>query len=139
VRCLVLLFLSYITVYTPRISSLVLLDFRKSVHFINTSSFLDYHAIIDHKSWYRIEHISRRQIREISNYCRIRFEHKVKGYQKLTLITAILGLFILVPIIVGYAYVNSLIGFPVLGLFLGGLLLHVFLLIIVNVVSLYCL
>jgi hypothetical protein len=61
----------------------------------------------------------------------------VKGYQKLTLITAILGSVILVPIIVGYAYVNSLIGFPVLGLFLGGLLLHVFLLIIVNVVSLY--
>jgi len=61
----------------------------------------------------------------------------VKGYRKLTLITAILGLVILVPIIVGYAYVNSLIGFPILGLFLGGLLLYVFLLIIVNIASLY--
>ena len=61
----------------------------------------------------------------------------MKGYQKLALITAILGLVILVPIIVGYVYVNSLIGLPVLGLFLGGLLLHVFLLIIVNVASLY--
>jgi len=50
----------------------------------------------------------------------------VKGYRKLTLITAILGLVILVPIIVGYAYVNSLIGFPILGLFLGGLLLYVY-------------
>jgi hypothetical protein len=61
----------------------------------------------------------------------------VKGYRKLTLITGILGLVILVPIIVGYAYVNSLIGLPILGLFLGGLLLHVFLLLIVNVASLY--
>ncbi len=61
----------------------------------------------------------------------------MKGYQKLALITAILGLVVLVPIIVGYVYVNSLIGFPVLGLFLGGILLHVFLLIIVNAASLY--
>ena len=61
----------------------------------------------------------------------------MKGYQKLTLITAILGLVILVPIIVGYVYINSLIGFPVLGFFLGGVLLHVFLLIIVNASSLY--
>ncbi len=68
---------------------------------------------------------------------RIKFDEKVKGYQKLTLITAILGLVILVPIVAGYAYFNSLIGFPILGLFLGGLLLHVFLLIVVNVASLY--
>ena len=61
----------------------------------------------------------------------------MKGYQKLTLITAILGLVILVPIIVGYVYINNLIGFPVLGFFLGGVLLHVFLLIIVNASSLY--
>jgi hypothetical protein len=37
----------------------------------------------------------------------------VRAYRKLTLITAILGLVILVPIIVGYAYVNSLIGLEV--------------------------
>ncbi len=61
----------------------------------------------------------------------------MKGYQKLTLITAILGLVVLVPIIVGYVYVNSLIGLPILGLFLGGLLLYVFLLLIVNIASLY--
>ena len=36
----------------------------------------------------------------------------MKGYQKLTPITAILGLVVLVPIIVGYVYFNSLIGFP---------------------------
>lgn len=44
---------------------------------------------------------------------------------------------VLVPIIAGYVYINSLIGFPILGLFLGGVLLHVFLLIIVNASSLY--
>jgi hypothetical protein len=61
----------------------------------------------------------------------------VKGYQKLTLITAILGLIVLVPIIVGYVYFNSLIGFPILGLFLGGILLHVFVLLLANAASLY--
>ena len=61
----------------------------------------------------------------------------MKLYQKLALITAILGLVALVPIVVGFAYVNSLIGFPILGLFVGGVLLHVFLLIIVNLASLY--
>jgi hypothetical protein len=44
---------------------------------------------------------------------------------------------ILVPVIVIYAYINSLIGIPILGLFLGGLILHVFLLILVNLASLY--
>ena len=61
----------------------------------------------------------------------------MKGYQKLALITAILGLVVLVPIIVGYVYFNSLIGFPILGLFLGGILLHVFVLLLVNAASLY--
>jgi hypothetical protein len=61
----------------------------------------------------------------------------MKGYQKLTLITAILGLVVLVPVVVGYIYFNSLIGFPILGLFLGGILLHVFVLLVVNAASLY--
>ncbi|HVD36492.1 MAG TPA: hypothetical protein VNB68_03740 [Nitrososphaeraceae archaeon] len=61
----------------------------------------------------------------------------MKGYQKLTLITAILGLVALAPIIVGYVYFNSLIGFPILGLFLGGILLHVFVLLLVNAAGLY--
>ena len=82
-------------------------------------------------------HIHEVTKRETSNYYSIRFEDKVKGYRKLTLITAILGLVILVPFIVGYAYVNSLIGLPILGLFLGWLLLYVFLLLIVNIASLY--
>jgi hypothetical protein len=70
-------------------------------------------------------------------YCRIKIEHDVKGYQKLTLITAILGLVVLVPIVIGYVYFNSLIGFPILGLFLGGILLHVFVLLLVNSASLF--
>jgi hypothetical protein len=70
-------------------------------------------------------------------YCRIKIEHDVKGYQKLTLITAILGLVVLVPIVIGYVYFNSLIGFPILGLFLGGILLHVFVLLLVNAASLF--
>ena len=61
----------------------------------------------------------------------------MKAYQKLILISAVLGLVVLVPIIVGYVYFNSLIGFPILGLFLGGILLHVFVLILVNAASLY--
>jgi Zn-dependent protease with chaperone function len=61
----------------------------------------------------------------------------VKGYRKLTLITAMLGLVILVPFVVGYAYVITLIGLTILGLFLGCLLLYVFLLLIVNIASLY--
>ena len=61
----------------------------------------------------------------------------MKGYQKLTLITAILGLVVLVPIVIGYVYFNSLIGFPILGLFLGGILLHVFVLLLVNATSLF--
>ena len=61
----------------------------------------------------------------------------MKGYQKLTLITAILGLVVLVPIVIGYVYFNSLIGFPILGLFFGGILLHVFVLLLVNAASLF--
>jgi hypothetical protein len=64
-------------------------------------------------------------------------EHDVKGYQKLTLITAIVGLAVLVPIVIGYVYFNSLIGFSILGLFLGGILLHVFVLLLVNAASLF--
>lgn len=61
----------------------------------------------------------------------------MKGYQKLTLITAILGLVVLVPIVAGYIYFNMLIGFPILGLLLGGILLHVFVLLVTNAASLY--
>lgn len=48
-----------------------------------------------------------------------------------------LGLVVQVPIIVGYVYFNSLIGFPILGLFLGGIRVHVFVLLLVNAASLY--
>jgi hypothetical protein len=61
----------------------------------------------------------------------------VKFYQKLALITAILGLVLLVPIVVGFVYINSLIGIPILGLFVGGAMLHVLLLLVVNLAALY--
>lgn len=61
----------------------------------------------------------------------------MKTYQKLALITAILGLVVLVTIIAGFAYVNILIGFPILGFFIGGFLLHVFLLVVVNAGSFF--
>lgn len=62
---------------------------------------------------------------------------KMKTYKKLALITAILGLIVLVTIIAGFAYVNSLIGFPILGFLIGGFLLQVFLLLVINVGSLF--
>lgn len=61
----------------------------------------------------------------------------MKTYKKLALITAILGLVVLVTIIVGFAYVNSLIGFPILGFLIGGFLIQVFLLLVVNVGSFF--
>lgn len=62
---------------------------------------------------------------------------KMKTYKKLALITAILGLVVLVTIISGFAYVNNLIGFPILGILIGGFLLQVFLLLVVNAGSFY--
>jgi hypothetical protein len=61
----------------------------------------------------------------------------MQGFQKFTLVASILGLAVLVPVIVIYTYANGLIGIPILGLFLGGLILHVILLIIVNLAGLY--
>ena len=62
----------------------------------------------------------------------------MKGFQRISLVTSILSLVILVPVIVGYTgFANSLIGIPILGLFLIELILHVILLIVVNLASLY--
>jgi hypothetical protein len=44
----------------------------------------------------------------------------VKLFQKLTLITAILGLIIPLLGVVAYVFINSIIGIPVLALFMGG-------------------
>jgi hypothetical protein len=61
----------------------------------------------------------------------------MEGFQKITFVASILGLAVLLPVIVVYTYINGLIGIPILGLFLGGLILHVVLLIIVNLAGLY--
>jgi hypothetical protein len=60
----------------------------------------------------------------------------MKNYQKLTLITVILGLVIPLFGIFLYFFVNSLIGIPVLGLVFGGALLIAILIIAINIAGL---
>lgn len=57
----------------------------------------------------------------------------MKGYQKLTIITAILGLIIPFLGIFFYFFINSLIGIPILGLFLGGALIIGLIIIAINI------
>ena len=57
----------------------------------------------------------------------------MKLFQKLTLITAILGLIIPLLGVVAYVFINSIIGIPVLALFLGGIMLIAVLIIAINV------
>jgi hypothetical protein len=61
---------------------------------------------------------------------------RMKAYQKLTLITVILGLIIPLFGLFLYFFVNSLIGIPLLGLVFGGALLIAILIIIINVAGL---
>ena len=56
----------------------------------------------------------------------------MKLFQKLTLITAILGLIIPLLGVVAYVFINSIIGIPVLALFLGGIMLIAVLIIAIN-------
>ena len=58
-------------------------------------------------------------------------------FQKLTLITAILGLIIPLLGVVAYVFINSLIGIPVLALFFGGILLIAVLIIAINAAALF--
>jgi hypothetical protein len=60
----------------------------------------------------------------------------MKTYQKFTLITVILGLIIPILGLFVYFFVNSVIGIPVLGLFLGGALLIAILIIAINIAGL---
>ena len=57
----------------------------------------------------------------------------MKGYQKLTIITAILGL--IIPFIGLFLYflINSIVGIPILGLFVGWALLIAIAIIAINV------
>lgn len=59
----------------------------------------------------------------------------VKLYQKLTLVTAILGLIIPLLGVIAYVFINSLIGIPILALFLGGVVLIAILIIAINVAA----
>jgi hypothetical protein len=61
----------------------------------------------------------------------------VKLFQKLTLITAILGLIIPLLGVVAYVFINSIIGIPVLALFLGGIMLIAVLIIAINAAALF--
>jgi hypothetical protein len=56
----------------------------------------------------------------------------VKLYKKLTIINTILGIIASIMILFIYFFINSLIGIPLLGLFLGGTILHVFILLIIS-------
>ena len=61
----------------------------------------------------------------------------MKLFQKLTLITAILGLIIPLLGVVAYVFINSIIGIPVLALFLGGIMLIAVLIIAINAAALF--
>lgn len=56
----------------------------------------------------------------------------MKLYKKLTIINTILGITVCIIILLIYFFINSLIGIPLLGLFLGGIILHVFIVLLVN-------
>ncbi len=60
----------------------------------------------------------------------------MKKYQKLTLVTVILGLIIPLFGLFLYFFVNSLIGIPILGLVLGSALLIAILIIVINIAGL---
>jgi hypothetical protein len=66
-----------------------------------------------------------------------RIRRIVKLFQKLTLITAILGLIIPLLGVVAYVFINSIIGIPVLALFLGGIMLIAILIIAINAAALF--
>lgn len=64
----------------------------------------------------------------------------MKLYKKLTIINTILGITVCIIILLIYFFINSLIGIPLLGLFLGGTILHVFIVLLINlagIVSLF--
>ena len=56
----------------------------------------------------------------------------MKLYKKLTIINTSLGITVCIIILLIYFFINSLIGIPLLGLFLGGIILHVFIVLLVN-------
>lgn len=61
----------------------------------------------------------------------------MKLYKKITLLSVILGFVILVPIVVVYFFINNFVGIPFLGFFLGGFILHMVILILINAACFY--
>ncbi len=59
----------------------------------------------------------------------------MKLYKKLTIINTALGITVCIIILLIYFFINSLIGIPLLGLFLGGIILHVFLVLLINIAA----
>lgn len=60
----------------------------------------------------------------------------LKLYKKLTILNASLGLTIAIIFFASYFLVNSFIGIPILGLFLGNVLVHVLIILAINIASL---
>ncbi|MDR4512487.1 MAG: hypothetical protein MRJ93_12375 [Nitrososphaeraceae archaeon] len=60
----------------------------------------------------------------------------MKLYKKLTIINASLGLTIAIIFLSSYFLVNSFIGIPILGLFLGNVLVHVLIILAINIAGL---
>lgn len=60
----------------------------------------------------------------------------MKLYKKLTVINASFGLFIAIVFLTSYFMINSIIGIPILGLFLGSVLVHVLIILAINIASL---
>ncbi|HJU58840.1 MAG TPA: hypothetical protein VJ583_03770 [Nitrososphaeraceae archaeon] len=56
----------------------------------------------------------------------------MKLYKKLTIVNTILGIIASIIILFIYFFINSLIGIPLLGLFFGGIILNVFILLIIS-------
>ena len=61
----------------------------------------------------------------------------MKGYQKLTIITAVLGLIIPFFGLFLYFLINSFVGIPILALFVGGALLIAIAIIAINVGAIF--
>ena len=61
----------------------------------------------------------------------------MKLYKKLTIINTSLGITVCIIILLIYFFINSLIGIPLLGLFLGGTILHVFIVLLVNLAGIF--
>ena len=59
----------------------------------------------------------------------------MKLYKKLTIINTALGITVCIIILLIYFFINSLIGIPLLGLFLGGTILHVFIVLLINLAA----